>query len=74
MYKGKKVITMNRPWYRHPIFPWGWYSLVQDKIDAVDVMSDGFYKPNDGGGGRFKYCPNYSESKEHSGTIIAPKD
>jgi hypothetical protein len=55
VYKGKKVIIMPRPWYRHPIFPWGWYSLTKDKVDVSKILeADGYYSPDDGGGGTFK--------------------
>lgn len=48
MYKGKPVVVTPRPWYRHPIFPWGYYSLVNDKIDRQFIQVDGYNIPGDG--------------------------
>jgi hypothetical protein len=64
MYKNKKVIIMRRPLWRHPVFPWGWYSLMHDKFEGDEVMSDGYLTPNDGGGGLFKFCPEYKDIGE----------
>jgi len=44
MYKNKPLIIAKRPWWRHPVFPWGWYSLKQDNIFSGDV--EGYDKPN----------------------------
>ena len=50
MYKNKPVVWI-RPWYRHPYFPWGWYSICRDngkfKI-GENVYADGYKKPFDG--------------------------
>jgi len=54
MYKGKQVIIGNRHWWRHPIFPWGVYSLRQDRIDTDEIRLDGYHTQGDGGGGLFK--------------------
>lgn len=54
MYKGKPVIIQTRPWYRHHVLPWGWYSLFTDNINTKIVAADGYHTPNDGGGGNFK--------------------
>ena len=53
MYKDKPLIIAKRPFWRHPVFPWGWYSLTQDRIspDNSVIFPDGYYKPKDGGGG-----------------------
>lgn len=55
MYKGKKLIIAKRPWWRHPIFPWGWYSLCMDKLEGGKFEADGHYCDNDGGGGQFAF-------------------
>jgi len=74
MHKGKPVIISNRPWYRHHVFPWGWYSLIQDNlIYTSPINADGYHKPNDGGGGTFKITKYNDEQLENSGTIIVPK-
>ena len=72
MYKNKPVIIQKRPWYRHPVFPWGWYSMSIDPLLGFDGFAKGFYKPNDGGGGRFKkIMPNKYD--DNSGTYIGTK-
>lgn len=60
-YKGKKLIIHERPWWRHPIFPWGWYSLKQDKVIGDEVRADGFAMPSDGGGGLYQWVTKKSE-------------
>lgn len=73
MYKGKKVIIQKRPWYRNPIFPWGWYSIMQDKIDAKIIEADGYYVPDGFSGGQF-IVSNYSEAADNGGTIFTIKE
>ncbi len=54
MYKGKTLIIGDRPWYRHPVFPWGVYSLRMDKIKVdKSVEVNGYYVKDGGGGGTF---------------------
>ena len=65
MYKNKPVIIGYRPWWRNPVFPWGWYSIIQDNIFCSDI--DGHFRPNDGGGGSFVIRPI---SKTDNGGII----
>ena len=59
MYKNKPLIIAKRPWWRNPMFPWGWYSLVQDGIptDKAPIFPDGYYEPKDGGGGGWCWIP-----------------
>jgi len=54
MYKGKPVIATKRPFWRSPLFPWGWYSLLSDEIKAETIETDGHVKPGDGGAGLYK--------------------
>ena len=54
-YKGKPLIVATRPWWRHPIFPWGWYSIKQEPIEGALIYADGYHKPGDGGGGLFSF-------------------
>lgn len=65
-YKGKKLIVARRPWWRHPIFPWGWYSLVMDSFDVSQpLIVDGYHAVGDGGGGAYRYeAPNEPEHGE----------
>ena len=65
MYKDKPLIVQKRPWWRHPVFPWGWYSLVQDSTSLSGMTftlnsgptfhAEGQYSPYDGGGGYFTF-------------------
>jgi len=69
-FRGKPLIVAPRPWWRHRIFPWGWYSLSQDALPTYGEMNaDGHYSPNDGGGGPFVWSPN---APDNSGGIIKP--
>jgi len=48
----RKIISAKRPFWRHPIFPWGWYSLTNDSPTVFKtqiIKTDGCYKPGDGG-------------------------
>lgn len=50
MYKGKPVIVAKPPFWRHHIFPWGWYSVLDIEVSENEVVNtSGFWKPNDGG-------------------------
>mgnify|MGYP001560874679 CR=1 FL=1 len=51
MYKGKPIIIGARKWWRHPAFPWGWYSVVTDwrKLPKTTINALGYYSPGDGG-------------------------
>lgn len=72
MYKGKPLIISNRPWWRHHIFKWGWYSLSQDDFELNEVINaDGYHKPNDDGGGKFKHR-KYDENHMNDGILIIP--
>lgn len=68
MYKGKPVIIGNRPKWRHPVFPWGWYSLTKDghRIEMTDgITADGYYNPSDDAAGRFVFDDaNTSQDKD----------
>jgi hypothetical protein len=68
MYKGKPVIVQKRPWWRNPIFPWGWYSMTQDNISDKFIMTEGYYKLNDGGGGEFRWSA--IKEPDNSGTVF----
>ena len=79
MYKGKPLIIQKRPWWRHPIFPWGWYSLSQDVLLIVGSRfnADGCYSPDDGGGGEFvaqdtRYTENVNDGGSYCGTVFVP--
>lgn len=56
-----KPIVIDRPWWRHPIFPWGWRSLRKDvrPQDGQTIELSGRYAPGDGGGGVFTYLEPY---------------
>ena len=54
MYKGKTLIVCSRPWWRHPILPWGWYSLLLDQLPTdIELVADGFKTPDDLNGGKY---------------------
>jgi len=72
MYKGKKVIIGRRPWWKNPIFPWGLYSLTQDKIETSSVKVDGYYIAGDGGGGLFMPAEEFHE--DNGGAVIKPEN
>lgn len=57
MYRNKPVIVKRRPWWRHPVFPWGWYSLSQDRLASNSIHTEGFYRPGDGSGGTWVWSP-----------------
>lgn len=45
----RKIIVTRRPFWRHPFFPWGWYSLTSDDLMHLEqVKVDGYNKPGDG--------------------------
>jgi hypothetical protein len=73
MYKGKPVIIQKRPWYRSPVFPWGWYSLIQDNLMEIGkvIDADGYFKPNDNGGGKFRGA-EYNPDHSNDGNLIVP--
>ena len=75
MYKDKPLIVQKRPWWRHHVFPWGWYSLRNMRFlegDTFDV--DGYYRPDDGSGGKFA-CKAMSDGGSYCGTtFFLPKD
>jgi len=75
MYKNKPLIIGHRPWYRHPIFPWGWYSMTQDNISTETgvIEADGYYADSDGGGGAFYWDPTSTDT-DNGGTSIKPSD
>lgn len=73
MYKGKQVIIHRRPWWKHPVFPWGVYSLKMDKFDDVIVDVDGYFVTGDGGGGEYVY-DWLSEDMPNGGTVIEPNE
>lgn len=51
----KPIIVARPPWWRHHIFPWGWRRLENCILAAGGkVRVDGYYKPNDGGGGLYR--------------------
>lgn len=60
-YKGKPVILERPRWrfWRHSIFPWGWYDLSQIPVDeeVYHIMTSGDEKPGDGGGGLYIFKP-----------------
>ena len=68
MYKDKPLIIAKRPFWRHPVFPWGWYSLVQDDMRGDDFTADGYYSPNDSGGSTFIWVED-STLPEDDGVI-----
>ena len=47
-----KPRVFARPWWRHPVFPWGWIGFNDIKDGNYDFC--GFYKPNDGGACSYK--------------------
>ncbi|CAJ0710576.1 hypothetical protein ACPCHQ_11895 [Ralstonia thomasii] len=72
-YKGKKLIVGHRPWWRHPIFPWGWYSLSKDRFDGASPLCvDGYHAPSDGGGGKYEYVVPHHSSGDGGDVIIEP--
>lgn len=73
MYNGKPVV-MTRPWWRHPIFPWGWYSLLQDRIEGDRIESDGYWHPDDHHGGVWEWSEIKSKRKADGWTIINPDE
>lgn len=55
-FRGKPLIVGKRPWWRHHIFQWGWYSLSQDRLPIREQLeADGHYFPGDGGGGSWSW-------------------
>ena len=75
-YKGKPVIVGERPWWRHPRWAWGWYSLSQDAIDGESIAADGHYEPGDCGdmGAGLWRWDKASEAEANGGTIIQHVD
>jgi hypothetical protein len=71
MLKGKPVVSF-RPLWRHPVFAWGWYSVLEAAAHpGWDRRSDGYYEPGDGGGGEWAWCPDATDNP-NGGTVIAP--
>lgn len=69
MYKNKPLIIAKRPWWRNPIFPWGWYSLTMDSLSGDSFNVDGYYCPADSGGSTFIWVED-SELPEDDGVIM----
>lgn len=61
MYNGKPVIAAKRPFWRHPIFPWGWYSLSHDAclLSYHWIKTDGHDRPYDRGGMSYNRIDGY---------------
>ena len=62
IYPERKVVTIDIPWYRHNIFPWGWVDIreinpeIGDVVTAQDYYSESsqgivFYKVAEAGTG-----------------------
>lgn len=71
MYRGKPLIVASRPFWRHPYWAWGWYSLTQDALHDEWLDADGYFKPGDGGGGGFRWHPACT-TEPNGGTVIKP--
>lgn len=68
-----KPIVIDRPWWRHPIFPWGWYSLRRD-VDpnsSERVTLSGYYAPGDAGHGAV-YSVIRQQEQNDCGIVITP--
>jgi hypothetical protein len=72
MYKGKPLIIAKRPWWKHPIFPWGVYSLTMDRLSGDKFEADGYFTEKDGGAGVFEYKSDIGKSNHNGGTVIDP--
>jgi len=72
MYKNKPLIIAKRPFWRHPIFSFGWYSICQDDIYGDDITAEGFFKPGDGGQGKF-YIDHNKIHADNGGKIFNSK-
>ncbi len=60
-----KPLVVSRPWWRHPIFPWGWYSTVRDNVDRPGEHEvDGYLRPGDSGRGIFVCNPTSEDGSE----------
>lgn len=75
MHKGKPVIVGHRPWWRHPVFPWGWYSLIADNLTTNEsggplIEADGYCTPQDGGGGKFGWDGRNRMWPDNSGAYM----
>ena len=71
MYKDKPLIIAKRPFWRHPVFPWGWYSLLDilPKDDGEQYECEGHRKPGDGKGGAFFWDAKHTETPD-SGQVF----
>lgn len=74
MHKEKPLIV-ERPWWkfwRHSIFPWGWYQISDVRLsDSEEVITDGRNKPNDGGGGTWRgYDPSL---RVNDNLVVSPE-
>ena len=75
MYKNKPVIIGFRPWWKHPSFPWGVYSVSQDKIKPGNTLSvEGYHSAGDGGGGEYHASPLDVDLAADGFTIIDGAD
>lgn len=59
----RPIVVMPRKWWRHPVFPWGVYSMVQDDFSEVETLFvDGYSVPFDGGGGMLTWGPESNDT------------
>lgn len=70
----KKPIVINRPWWRHRIFPWVWNLLSEVNPHLSNSLNvSGYYSPGDGGGGLFTFVPHSSIDNEGSIIKLVPR-
>ena len=77
MNSSKPIVTKRQWWrfWRHPVFPWGWQSLVEIDISPVHslVFVCGYHRPGDGGDCTYIMDDAREYGGGDDGVWIAPK-